>query len=152
MPLRFEETMSGEVMTPDGERYFEFTVRAASGSLLALVGWAPLALEGTATLEGAAERAPLLRGSLLEIGLPLHRFLRYQVHFRSPEGDVYRFFGQKTVSLLRLPGSMTTLRGQLFKDGAELGPATLRFKLRDLPRFLGSFSTVASLPEATPPP
>jgi len=110
------------------------------GSLLALFGWEPLRLEGTAYLEGVVPRAPLLPGSQLEIGLPLHRFLRYQVHFRDPDGNQYRFFGQKTVRFLHLPRTMTTLAGRLFRNGADLGAATLRFGLWDLPCFLGSFS------------
>ncbi len=144
MPLRFDETMSGEVAAREGSRHFEFTARAVSDSLLAIVGWRPLVLEGTATLEGAAERAELLPGSRLEIGLPLHRYLRYQVHFRGPAGDLYRFFGEKTVSPLRPLRTMTTLEGRLFRNGAEVGRATLRFKLRDLPAFLGSFRTSAA--------
>jgi hypothetical protein len=138
--LRFTETMAGTVETATGRRRFHFEVTAAGGSLLALLGWEPLRLEGTAFLAGVVPRAAVLPGSQLEIGLPLHRFLRYQVHFRDPDGNLYRFFGQKTVRLLRLPRTMTTLEGHLFKNGADYGAATLRFALRDLPRFLGSFA------------
>jgi hypothetical protein len=144
MRLHFDETMAGTVTTPGGPRRFEFTGRAAAGSPLAMLGWGSLTLTGTATLQGAVEDAPLLPGSNLEIGLPLHRHLRYQVHFRDGHGNQYRFFGQKTVYLLKLPRTMTTLEGTLFKNGAELGPATLRFDLKALPKFLASFSLQAA--------
>ena len=144
MRLHFDETMTGTVSTPDGARHFEFTGRADAPSPLAMVGWVPFKLEGTASLEGAAENAPLLPGSVLEIGLPLHRHLRYQVHFRDRAGNLYRFFGQKTVYLLALPRTMTTLEGTVFRNGAELGPATLRFDLKELPKFLLSFSLQAA--------
>jgi hypothetical protein len=144
MRLHFDETMAGTVSTPDGRRRFAFTGRADAASPLAMVGWAPFRLEGTASLEGAVQDAPLLPGSLLEIGLPLHRHLRYQVHFRDGAGNLYRFFGQKTVYLRALPRTMTTLDGTLFRNGAELGPATLRFDLKELPKFLLSFSVQAT--------
>jgi len=140
MRLHFDETMAGTVRTPGGARRFEFTGRAAAGSPLAMLGWGSFTLEGTASLQGVVENAPLLPGSHLEIGLPLHRHLRYQVHFRDGEGNQYRFFGQKTVYLLQLPRTMTTLEGTVFRNGAELGPATLRFDLKQLPKFLLSFS------------
>jgi hypothetical protein len=139
MRLHFDETMAGTVTTPDGERKFKFTVMA-DASPLAMLGWGKFQLEGTASLEGTVLDAPLLPGSVLEIGLPLHRYLKYQVHFRDPAGNLYRYFGQKTVFLLALPRTMTTLQGTLFKNGAELGPATLRFNLKELPKFLLSFS------------
>jgi len=140
MRLHFDETMAGTVSTPEGERRFEFTAKAGAGSPLAMLGWGKFELAGTASLEGAVLEAQLLPGSVLEIGLPLHRYLRYQAHFRDPQGNLYRFFGQKTVFLLALPRTMTTLQGTLFKNGAELGPATLRFDLKELPKFLLSFS------------
>lgn len=140
MRLCFDETMAGTVTTPVGERRFEFSAKAGAGSPLAMLGWGKLELEGTASLEGVVEDTPLLPGSNLEIGLPLHRYLRYQVHFRDRGGNLYRFFGQKTVFLLALPRTMTTLEGTLYKNGAELGPATLRFDLKELPKFLLSFS------------
>jgi hypothetical protein len=142
MRLHFDETMSGEVRLKSPaelRRRFVFSGRAESDSALALVGWAPLALTGTATLEGVVENAPLLPESRVEIGLPLHRFLRYQVHFRAG-ADIYRFFGQKTVEVLHLPRTMTTLDGALFKNGDEVGPATLLFDLKDLPHFVRSFA------------
>jgi hypothetical protein len=144
MSLSFQETMSGTADTPDGRRHFHFTVTAASPTALALVGWAPLALAGTATFEGVVTDAPLLPGSMLEIGPPLHRFLRYQVHFRDAAGDVYRFFGQKTVYLTRLPRTMSTLEGRVYRNGDDLGAATLRFDFKDLVPFLGSFRLAAA--------
>jgi len=138
MGLHFEETMSGFVTAPERDRDFSFTVNADTTSLLAFGGWTPMTLTGTATLDGVVEGAEILPGSYLEIGVPLHRYLRYQVSFADAEGHVYRYFGQKTVRLLDLPGTMTTLEGRLFKDGSEVGPGTLRFNLGDLPAFLAS--------------
>jgi hypothetical protein len=136
MGLHFQETMAGTVRMPEGERSFQFTANADSDSIFALGGWAPMRLTGTATLEGVVTDAPLQEGSSLEIGIPLHDYLRYQVTFEDAEGRRYRFFGQKTVRLRNLPQTMTTLHGHLFRDGAELGPATLTFDLKDLPSFL----------------
>ncbi len=139
MGLHFEETMSGTVRLPEGERRFSFSASADSDTAFAFGGRAPMRLSGTATLEGVVTDAPLLEGSSLDIGIPLHDYLRYQVTFEDAEGRRYRFFGQKTVRLLRLPQTMTTLHGQLFRDGAELGPATLTFDFEDLPRFLSTW-------------
>jgi hypothetical protein len=139
MGLHFEETMAGTVRLPEGERRFSFSASADSDRALAFGGRAPLRLTGTATLEGVVTDAPLQEGSSLDIGIPLHDYLRYQVTFEDAEGRRYRFFGQKTVRMLKLPKTMTTLHGHLFRDGAELGPATLTFDLKDLPRFLSSW-------------
>lgn len=139
MGLHFDETMAGVVTTPEGDRSFSFTVSADSPALLAFGGWAPMTLTGKATLEGVVEGAEVLPGSYLEIGVPLHRYLRYQVNFADHEGHVYRYFGEKTVRWLNLPKTMTTLVGRLFKDGDEVGPGTLQFSLLDLPSFLTSW-------------
>ncbi|MFH2006134.1 MAG: hypothetical protein ABI333_06075 [bacterium] len=139
MGLQFKETMAGRVTTAQGDQDFSFSAYADSKTLFAFGGWSPMNLTGTASLEGVVEGAPLLPGSYLEIGVPLHRYLRYQVSFEDGEGHVYRFFGQKTVRVLDLPKTMTTLEGRLFRDGDELGPATLWFSLLDLPRFLATW-------------
>ncbi len=138
MGLHFKETMSGFVTTPEGERQFAFTVNADSAAWTNFGGWAPMTLTGTATLEGVVEDAEILSGSYLEIGVPLHRYLRYQVNFVDDLGSVYHYFGQKTVRYLSFPKTMTTLEGRLFQDGEELGPGTLHFSLLDLPGFLAS--------------
>jgi len=139
MPLQFDETMAGTVSTPDGPRAFSFTIRASSDAWVVFGGVEQMTLTGTASLEGVVDDAPLLDGSSLEIGIPLHDYLRYQVAFDGPDGARYRFVGQKTVRLLRLPSTMTTLHGQLFRDGVELGSGTLRFDLKTLPRFLSTW-------------
>lgn len=139
MGLHFEETMSGFVTTLEGDRQFSFTVNADTPALTAFGGWAPMTLTGSATLEGVVEGAEVLPGSYLEIGVPLHRYLRYQVNFADAKGGVYRYFGQKTVRLLNLPKTMTTLEGRLFKDGDEVGPGTLHFSFLDIPSFLVSW-------------
>ncbi len=139
MGLRFRETMSGFVSTPEGERQLSFSVEADTPALTPFGGWAPMSLTGTVTLEGVVEEAELQPGSYLEIGLPLDRHLRYQVTFDDEAGRRYRFYGKKTVRFWDLPRSITTLEGDLFRDGEELGPGTLRFSLLDLPSFLASW-------------
>ncbi len=139
MGLHFIETMAGTVRMPEGDRRFAFTASADSPTVFAFGGWTPMTLSGTATLEGVVDDAPMLEGSSLEIGIPLHDYLRYQVTFEDGEGRRYRFFGQKTVSVWNLPKTMTTLHGHLFRDGSELGPATLRFDLKDLASFLATW-------------
>lgn len=139
MGLHFQETMTGKLETLAGVKQFSFTVSADSPTFLALGGWAPLKLTGRATLEGVVADTALLPGSTLEIGIPFHRYLRYTVFFADQDGHIYRFFGQKTVMLRNIPRTMTTLEGHLFMDGAKMGPAVLRFPLRDLGRFLASF-------------
>ena len=139
MGLQFKETMSGTVRLPEGDTRFSFVVTARSDTVFAFGGWAPMDLTGTASLEGVVTDAPLLEGSSLEIGIPLHDYLRYQVTFEDGEGRRYRYFGQKTVRVWNLPKTMTTLHGHLFRDGSELGPATLRFDLKDLPSFLSTW-------------
>ena len=139
MGLHFKETMAGTVRLPEGKKRFEFTVHANSDTVFAFGGWAPMDLTGTVTLEGVVTDAPVLEGSSLEIGIPLHDYLRYQVTFEDADGRRYRFFGQKTVRLLRLPKTMTTLHGHLFRDGTELGPATLLFDMKDLAPFLATW-------------
>ena len=139
MPVQFEETMAGTISTPEGPRAFSFRVQAASDAWM-VFGWVELmTLTGTASLQGVVTDAPLLRGSNLEIGIPFHDYLRYQVAFEGPDGERYRYVGQKTVRPWRLVSTMTTLRGQLFRDGVEVGAGTLRFDLKTLPRFLASW-------------
>lgn len=139
MSLQFDETMAGTVATAQGPRAFSFHVRAFSDASGVFGGAERMALTGSATLEGVAEAAPLLDGSSLEIGIPYHDYLRYQVAFEGRDGARYRFVGQKTVRLLRIVRTMTTLHGQLFRDGVEIGSGTLRFDLKTLPRFLSTW-------------
>jgi len=139
MALHFDETMTGQVETPQGTKAFSFTISADSPSLSALGGWRAMTLTGAANLEGLVQEAPLLAGSSLEIGLPFHRYLKYQVAFRDSDGDTWRFFGQKTQTLKHPFRSMTTLKGDLFCNGRRIGAATVHFRFLDLPRFLASW-------------
>ncbi len=139
MPLRFRETMNGTVRSEEGPLAFHFTVTATSPTVRALGGWSPMRLTGTAEVAGHVRRAELLADSFLWIGVPFHRWLVYHVAFRDDKGSVWRFHGQKTVGVRKPLVGMTTLEGRLFRDGEEVGPATLHFRLRDLPRFLASW-------------
>lgn len=138
MGLTFRETMSGRVATARGERPLRFTATATSDTLGAAFGWAPLWLDGTAHL-GRAAAGPLEAGSSVEIGLPFRRELRYHLCFGDAAGHRWRFFGRKDVRFSRPWRTLTTLRGTLFRDGCEVGPAELRFRLRDLVPFLASW-------------
>jgi hypothetical protein len=137
MGLSFRETMWGSVETRRGGRRFRFVARATSGTLAAGAGWGPLWLAGTARVGRSG--AALGPGSSLEIGLPFRRLLRYHVQFTDAAGHRWRFFGRKDVRLSRPWRTLTTLRGVLFRDGVEVGPAELRFRFRDLARFLASW-------------
>lgn len=139
MPLQFDETMAGTVSSPEGPKAFSFRIRASSNARGVFGGVEQMALTGTASLEGVVDGAPILEGSSLEIGIPFHNYLRYQVAFEGPDGARYRFVGQKTVRLLRVVRTMTTLHGQLFRDGMEVGAGTLRFDLKTLPWFLSTW-------------
>ncbi len=140
MKLHFTETMSGELSAcpKHGRSHpFQFTVTVmVPGIKNWLLGQA-LPMSGRATLEGHANNVDF--SGTLRIGLPFKSELEYSGEFDSPSGERYRFFGKKRVSLLRFPSTMSTLFGEVYQDGALLGPATLYFRWRDLPAFLKSF-------------
>jgi len=125
--LEFE--LSGSVKASDGEKRLSVACRAPHVTLAQIVGWAPLMLEGTATLEGCADRVPLLWGSIVEVGPPLHRWIRYQLVFRDEAHHTYRFFGESRVSVASLGRSLLVAEGTLFRSGEPLGGATLRLTL-----------------------
>ncbi len=139
MPIHFDETMAGQVNTPDGPRDFSFTVSVDGASFLGAWGRDFLRLTGTAHLQGVAQAAPLLEGSYLRIGLPFRRNLIYQLAFEDAEGHSYRFFGQKKIRYLIFPLTIRKLKGTLYRDGESVGDATLLFSFRTLPAFVGSF-------------
>lgn len=145
--LRFAETMVGQ-MAADGRIVpFEFEVECCAPE----VG-APLRLSGEVRF--GDRRAPVDPGiSRLEVGPPLRDYIRYTLGWTDAEGRRWRFFGQKTVRVLRLVTTMTTLTGTVFRDGEEVGAARLRFPLRTLPRFLASwrFIPFGKMPEAPRP-
>ena len=139
MRLRFRETMSGWVQSPEGRKQFSFTVEAFSPKARAVAGWAPMTLRGTASLEGVVQEAELLTGSSLWVGLPFHRSLRYHIAFRDEKGTIWRFQGSKRVHLSHPLRTMTTLKGTLYRNGVEYGNAQLRFPLATLPAFVRSW-------------
>ncbi len=59
--------------------------------------------------------------------------------FSGDDGATYRYKGQKDVTPLNLLKSMTTLRGQLYREDEVVGDAELTFNLRDIPEFMRSF-------------
>lgn len=139
MRLTFAETMTGSLETPTGRRALEFRVKVEGDSVFDLLGWGSFRLAGEVDLEGMAQGAEVLEGSTLEVGLPFHPYMRYQVFFRGRDGRIVRLFAEKTISVFHPVRSMTTLHGTVHADGELLGAATLLFRLSDLPGFLGSF-------------
>lgn len=136
MGLKFHETMSGS-MTLNGQTLaFSFTVDALFKRWF--LGGQKGQLQGVLSLEGVAQNAPLKMG-ILDIGWPYSRLLRYDLSWAGDDGEDYQFMGQKVFRFLRPVYSMTTLDGQVLKQGQDLGPAQLKFRLLDLPRFLFSF-------------
>jgi len=91
-----------------------------------------------------------MRGSM-EIQ-PLSRRIGYDIDFRGDDGKRYRFVGQKSLSLLKLAKTMTTLPGEVLdQDGARIGTARLYFDLRkDLVRFLATFRRARPVLELKP--
>ncbi|MBE0480963.1 MAG: hypothetical protein IBX68_08280 [Dehalococcoidia bacterium] len=137
MLLRFAETMRGSVDRQDGARQlFQFSIRARSGFIAFVLG-DPCDVEGHALLEGTGDSLPLT--GTLHVGLPLRRRLDYDLSFKGPDGDLYRYIGRKNVRYLHFFLTMSRLRGTLYRNGEPVGPAELWFSYRGLPAFLLSF-------------
>jgi hypothetical protein len=138
MGFKFRETMRGRAQTDDGKPLaFEFTLSARAISIVAYLLGRPLEVTGRISLEGTAEDVPL--DGTLEVALPIRRWLRYDLNFKSQDGAVWRFFGGKAVRYRSFLRTMSWLKGSLYRNGEQFGIAELWFDYRDLPRFLLSF-------------
>lgn len=142
MRFKFDETMTGSLRpadsAPGSEHYFSFTVRAEAPGVIAYAAGRPLVMTGTVDLSGHATRKEMLNGQLY-LGLPFRRELIYSFAFTGDDGAYYRFHGQKQVYLLRFPSTMSTLRGEVHRNGELLGSSVLYFNWADLPSFAWSF-------------
>jgi hypothetical protein len=136
--FQFSERMSGTVTHEGRERSFSFTCNAKAPSLWRHLRDHVTELDGHVDMEGFATRAPL--SGTMVINPILGRHIKYEFRFTGDDGKAYRFSGQKDVSPLRPVGSMTTLPGAITdENGAEIASGVVRFDLRTLGRFLGSF-------------
>ncbi|MCA9600062.1 MAG: hypothetical protein KC776_42455, partial [Myxococcales bacterium] len=147
----FSEAMRG-TWTPDdgsGRRVFWFELEADATDAVAYLRRGSMRLVGTVFAEGLAEHAP--GTGTLEVR-PLGGRIGYDIEFRGPEGERYRFSGHKSPTWRHPLKSMTTLPGVITDgDGNRLGSALVRFNLvRDLVPFLRTFRAARpALLEAT---
>jgi len=143
MGVEFRETMAGSYRLNGGEeRPLTFTIRAVSRKMTSFLRLPLTEVEGEFHAEGFADHAPA-RGTLA-LDLLRDGTLKYELYFPGNDGQIYRFKGQKTVSLRRLLTTMTELPAMLLgADGRELGSSLVRFDTQqDLPSFLRSFRRI----------
>lgn len=138
--FHFTETMSGTWTRPGSTdaRPIAFTVTARARSWLKHLRDHQATLEGTLEMDGFARGAPVT--GTLYINPLLERVIRYELRFTADDGKPYTLRGQKDVRLTDMVGTMTDLPMSL-TDGAgqTVASAQLKFDLKDLPGFLGSF-------------
>lgn len=144
----FTETMRG-TWTPldgSGRKTMWFRAEADATDALAYLKSGRLELSGRMHAEGLGEDVPTT--GFMEVQ-PLARRIGYDLTFRAEDGKRYRFVGQKTLSLLALAKTMTTLPGDVLDaDGKRVGTARLYFDLkRDLVPFLATFRRGRSVPQ-----
>lgn len=140
--FEFHETMSGSYRlagSAERDRAMSFTIRARVHSVLRFLRDRLAEIEGEVDLEGYADHRAM-RGTL-EIDPLLGKKLVYAFAFEDNDGQKRRFVGKKSVELLHLLETMTTLPGAILDDGGHtLGSAMLRFDARsDLVKWLRSF-------------
>jgi hypothetical protein len=140
--FRFRETMSGtfyRLDSPHDERPMSFTIEAKVKSLRAFARDKLARIQGTVTMDGFARARPL-EGTLAMRMLDQRR-LPYEFTFTGDDCKIYRFRGQKDISVLAPVESMTVLPASVFEpDGKEVARATVRFDLRgDIKKFVRSF-------------
>ena len=139
MDMRFEEEMSGTYRgVADGYSGGEFRFGVAVDCTDIKD---PKAVEGRITgkvfMEGVVDGAPL--DGRIEISPLWKRTIAYEFTF-PVEGKTHRFQGTKNVKFYRPVHSMTVLPGKVYDDkGNVVAEATVRFLLRDLFSFLGSY-------------
>lgn len=134
--FRFAETMTGTAWMDGVRRAMEFRVRAEADDLREHLRTGRTQILGQVDIAGVCEAAPLW--GTLDIDLP--RRIRYEFRFRDEAGRALTFVGQKDLKLLHLPRTLTHLPGEVRdEEGRVLGLCQLRFRLRTLPAFLGSF-------------
>jgi hypothetical protein len=148
--FQFRETMSGSfhlASSPTRERAMSFTIGAYVPSTLRFLRDKTAQIQGEVDLEGFARHRPL-RGHM-ELDPIFGRRIVYDFLFPDEEGNACRFVGRKSIDLLRLHETMTTLPGEIraLREGDReelLGEARLRFDTRsDLAKFVMSWKRLA---------
>jgi hypothetical protein len=141
----FSETMSGTWTPVDGSgrRVLSFSVDADATSAVDYLKDGAMQLAGTMRAEGLAAKAPT--EGRIEVQ-PLRRRIAYFLEFTGDDGKLYRFAGEKHLSVFRPLKSATTLPGEITdRHGALVGRALVRFDLRrDLVSFLRTFRPARS--------
>ncbi len=136
----FSETMSGTWTPVDGSgrRVLSFSVDADATSAFHYLKDGAMQLVGTMRAEGLAAMAPA--EGRLEVQL-LRRRIAYNLEFKGDDGNLYRFDGEKHLSVFRPVKGATTLPGEITdRHGAVVGRALVRFNLRrDLVSFVRTF-------------
>ncbi len=127
----FQETMSGTyhlLSEPFVERRIAFSLGARVAGLRRFLKDKMATVEGEVDIEGFADKRPL-HGTLC-LKLFEERRLTYDFTFRANDGAEYRFHGQKDVTVIALPQTMTTLPASVYDaKGTEIARAVLRFDL-----------------------
>ena len=136
----FSEVMAGPARLGGarGQRQLRLELDVTAPGLLKLWADTEATMTGRAQLDGVADD-PTASGTM-QIAPIRRRRLRYQLTFRTDDGRMLRLDGWKSVSYLRPIRSMITLPATIYEaDGRVFAEALLKFDLRDLPRFAGSF-------------
>jgi len=143
--LEFSEVMSGTMQLVEGESVeVEFEVRATQDAdedgIDAEISFT---LEGMLRFPGVAAASPC-HGTLLMKPLERHATLGYTLAFQSDDGRSLTLRGSKDVGILSMLRGMTTLHTTV-RDGEDIiAKGILKFDLRDLPQWLGTFKRLRS--------
>jgi hypothetical protein len=139
MRLVFGETMHGtwsESRAAGRQGRFDFTCEVETDDVATFLRTRGARITGTVTMEGVTDGAPL--DGTMRIDPVPGREIVYDFTFRA-DGSRFRFLGRKDLRLRDLAWTLTTMKGQLPRDGVTVGDAVSRFRLHELPAFLGSF-------------
>jgi len=134
----FDQNIYGtyrEVKTTGNSGRFSFSCRAEA-DLLRFAQERSTRLTGTVSMEGVVEDAPM-EGTLLIDPLQGKKLI-YDFTFTKGKSR-YRYLGRNTVRFLDPFTSMTTLAGNLERDGVTLADVNSRFNVLELPKSLLSF-------------
>ncbi len=130
MGMSFFETMRGELRDRWGRTHpMDFEVRIAAEPI------GPLLATGSARLSGVAHAPPWADRAPLDGTFTLQPFTKrkmtYTFRFHDAEGNPLDFHGEKHLRLGSLATTMTTLYGELRREGELLAKGVLHFDLHD---------------------
>lgn len=138
MALSFFETMSGEVLDPDGHAHHVALELRCEAS-----GAAAFALDGRARIAGTVTAAPWAHAAACEGTLEVSPFrarrIAYDIAFRDADGHPFRLIGTKRLTARALLASMTNLDTALIRDEEQLARGTLRFDMNTILHFASSW-------------